>query len=152
MTQFTKHPVLYRFEIIPAFRMSLLSNVRLAIFEMHVQDTFAETFETVKDDLAIDAARAVEIMTRIEHKPEQVRVGHIKEMGDCFWRLDVTTAMMMKSHRESGFVTYSASNAFGTPGECFAFGWTQTHFKCDAASILCAQRVGAVGIGKDEQR
>src|SRR5436190_885890 len=73
MTQFTKHPVLYRFEIIPAFRMSLLSNVRLAIFEMHVQDTFAETFETVKDDLAIDAARAVEIMTRIEHKPEQVR-------------------------------------------------------------------------------
>src|SRR5450759_2472296 len=38
-TQFTKDPVLYCFEIIPAFCASLLSNLRLAIFEVHMHNT-----------------------------------------------------------------------------------------------------------------
>src|SRR5256714_5767068 len=108
-------------------------------------------YTTLFRSLTIDVARAVEIVARIEHQSKQVMVGHIKEIGDFFWRLDVTTAMMMESHRESGFITHSTSNAFGTPGECFPFGWTQAHFSCDATGVLRAQRIGAVGIGKDDE-
>ncbi len=69
MTQFAKHPVLYRREIIPACCASLLRNLRLAIFEMHMQNTFAETLESVLDDLAINAAGAIEKVTGIKHQP-----------------------------------------------------------------------------------
>src|SRR5947209_5469132 len=68
-TQFTKHSVLHRREVIPAFCASLAGNLRVTILEMHVQDTFAKTIKPIQDALAIDTARAEEVMPGIEDQP-----------------------------------------------------------------------------------
>src|SRR5260370_7093642 len=104
--------MLHRAEIVPTFRPCLLGNLRLAILEMHVPDTVAETVEPVQDVRTIAAACAVEVVTGVEHQSNQVRVGQVKETGDFSRRLDIPGAMIMESRREPARATHTPSNPF----------------------------------------
>src|SRR5262245_38407553 len=73
-------------------------------------------------------------------------------MGNFFRRLDITSTMVMESCWESGGITHSASNAFGTVDEYVPLGHTQTHLWCDATSILRTHQISAIGISKNNER
>src|SRR6266702_5183115 len=72
LAQFTENSVTQRSKIVPASVASCFCNPRLAILEMDMLDTFAETLQAILDVGAIIAASAVEEVTSIEHQPQQV--------------------------------------------------------------------------------
>src|SRR5260221_4357644 len=65
LAQFTKHPVAYRGEIIPAICTSLPGDLRLAVLEMNMPDALAETLQPVLDVPTIIAAGTIEEVARI---------------------------------------------------------------------------------------
>src|SRR6266571_4875349 len=118
---------------------------------MHMPDAFAETVEPIQDALALGEARAVEVVASIEHQSEQVRVGHVKETGNFFRRLDIAGAMVMESCRKPGLLTHSTSNALGTASKGFPLRQAQAHLWCDTTGVLCTYRVRAVGVGENDE-
>src|SRR6266571_3971156 len=151
LAKFTKNPVSQRRKIVPASTAGFLCNLRLAILEMNMPDALAETLQSILDAQAIIAASAIEEVPGIEHQPQQVRVCHVQETSNLFRCLDVPGAMVMKSHLQAGFPAYSPRNTLGSTSEGMPFYRTQTHLRYDAPGMLCAYRVGAIVIGKNDQ-
>src|SRR5260221_6918502 len=151
LAKLTKNPVSQRRKIVPASTAGFLCNLWLAILEMDMPDALAETLQSILDAQAIIAASAIEEVPGIEHQPQQVRVCHVQETSNLFRCLDVPGAMVMKSHLQAGFPAYSPRNTLGSTSEGMPFYRTQTHLRYDAPGMLCAYRVGAIVIGKNDQ-
>src|SRR5258708_32521439 len=96
LAQFTKHPVAYRSEIIPAICTSLPGDLRLAVLEMNMPDALTETVQPVLDVPAIIAAGPLEVGAGIEHQPQQVRIGHIQETQRSSRPFDIPGTTGMK--------------------------------------------------------
>src|SRR5260370_12285951 len=110
LAQFTKHPVAYRSEIIPAICTSLPGDLRLAVLEMNMPDTLTETVQPVLDVPAIIAAGTIEVVAGIEHQPQQVRIGHVQETSDLSPRFDIPGTIMIRRRLQPSRITPRNAN------------------------------------------
>src|SRR5579859_5146609 len=72
-------------------------------------------------------------------------------MGDFIWRLDVASTMVMKGRAEPGRIAHHAGNTLGSVYEDLPLLLAQAHLCGDAPGIACADRLGPIGIGQNEQ-
>ncbi len=59
--------------------------------------------------------------------------------------------MVVKSCPQTGRLTYNPRDLLGTARKGFPFRLAQAHSRCNTPGIPCAQRVGAVVIGKHDE-
>src|SRR5438034_932951 len=127
LAQFTKNPMTQCRKIVPASTASFLCDPRLAILEMDMLDTLAETLQPILDARTIIAASTIEEVTGIEHKAQQVRIGHVQETSNLFGRLDIPGAMVMKSHLQAGFPAHSTRDTLCSTSKAIPFRRVQAH-------------------------
>src|SRR5438128_2601875 len=150
--QFTKHSVTHCGEVVPAFCTRLCGDLWLTIFEMDVPDALIETVQTILNTRAISATRTIEVVASIKDQPQQVRGRHIKKACDLVRCFNIPRTMVMERGTQPGCVTHSTRNTLCTDSEGFPLCLAQAHVRRDTTSMPCTHRVGAILVGKHNER